>query len=93
MPAMGSFPPKQQQPDEGYSEAPLNSSVPEDISTILSTLRSPTDLPAWLAANPSILPESLKKGILIGLQSAADRRAEYHEQISHYVSSMGCQPR
>ncbi|KAI1174566.1 hypothetical protein F4777DRAFT_553602 [Nemania sp. FL0916] len=49
---METFPPPQE-PDEGYSEHPLNSSASgsmQDISTALS-LRSPADLPAWLAAH------------------------------------------
>lgn len=50
------------QPDEGYSEDPINPSVHEDLSAILSTLRSPADLPSWLASNASILPVSVKTG-------------------------------
>lgn len=50
-----------QQPDEGYSEDPINPSH-DDLSALLSTLRSPADVPSWLASNASILPVHVKTG-------------------------------
>lgn len=50
------------QPDEGYSEDPLNSTIHYDAMPTLAAPRSPSDLPAWISANASLLPMSLKKG-------------------------------
>jgi F-box and WD-40 domain protein 1/11 len=52
------------QPDEGYSEDPLNPttslSFPEksldDISTVLARLNTARDVPAWLSGALSVLP-------------------------------------
>lgn len=59
------------QPDEGYSEDPLNPTIHSDLSSALSTLRSPADLPAWLIANVSLLPAQIKTGrFLLGISRA-----------------------
>jgi F-box and WD-40 domain protein 1/11 len=51
------------QPDEGYSEDPLNSTVQHhDLSNTLSTLRTLADLPTWLEQNSYRLPVSVKTG-------------------------------
>ena len=51
----------QHQPDEGYSEEPLNPPpVSGELLSALSTLKDPRDLPAWIAANASLLPIHLK---------------------------------
>ncbi|KAK7426269.1 hypothetical protein QQZ08_007299 [Neonectria magnoliae] len=55
LPPMGPFSPAHQ-PDEGYSEDPLNPSVHQDLPAALASLRSQADLPAWLAANVALLP-------------------------------------
>jgi hypothetical protein len=52
----------QHQPDEGYSEDPLNPSLPDKLPASLSARPTPAELSAWLAANPNALPISLKKG-------------------------------
>ncbi|KAI5461987.1 hypothetical protein BGZ63DRAFT_203334 [Mariannaea sp. PMI_226] len=54
LPTMDPFSPAHQ-PDEGYSEDPLNPSVHHDLPTSLTSLRSHTDLPAWLATNANLL--------------------------------------
>lgn len=51
------------QPDEGYSEDPLNPTLHNELSTALASLRSPADLPAWLIANASLLPVQIKTGM------------------------------
>lgn len=57
---LGPFSPAHQ-PDEGYSEDPLNQTGLQDkLTAAISTLRSPADLPAWLAANASLLPLSAR---------------------------------
>lgn len=61
LPHMDTFSPSHQ-PDEGYSEDPLNPTVQNDVSSSLANLRSPLELPAWIAANAAHLPISLKKG-------------------------------
>lgn len=50
------------QADEGYSEEPINPTAHLDLPALLSTLRSPSDLPAWLATNASLLPVKIKTG-------------------------------
>lgn len=50
------------QPDEGYSEDPITPSVNHDLSALLSTLRSPADMPSWLASSASLLPVHIKTG-------------------------------
>lgn len=52
------------QPDEGYSEEPLNPEENTALVTSLATLHSPAELPAWLASNASLLPLSVKTGML-----------------------------
>lgn len=60
----------QHQPDEGYSEAPLNTMPNQDLeldespAASLSALKSPADLRAWISANATLLPISLKTGWL-----------------------------
>ena len=54
------------EPDEGYSEDPLNPSANRDTSMTLSSLRSAADLPSWLASNAASLPVSVKKGMSQG---------------------------
>lgn len=48
--------------DEGYSEDPLNPPPRNAALTSLATMRSPADIPAWLAANASALPVSIRTG-------------------------------
>lgn len=50
------------QPDEGYSEDPLNPPPHQSLADSLATLRSPADLSSWLSSNASALPLSVKKG-------------------------------
>jgi hypothetical protein len=69
---MDSFPANQQS-DEGYSEDPLNPITSGDVSGSLSTVRSVAALPAWLAANASQVPLSLKKGKFSTLTSSFRR--------------------
>ncbi|UNI15957.1 hypothetical protein JDV02_002439 [Purpureocillium takamizusanense] len=57
--AMDPFSPVHQT-DEGYSEDPLNPTSSQGPSTAISALRSPADLPSWLANNASALPTSIK---------------------------------
>lgn len=59
--AMDAFSPAHQ-PDEGYSEDPLNPPVHQSLAASLATLRSSADLPSWLASNAFALPLSVKKG-------------------------------
>ncbi|KAG5989900.1 hypothetical protein E4U43_004403 [Claviceps pusilla] len=61
---MDTFSPAQQ-PDEGYSEDPLNSPVHHSLAASLATLRSPADLSSWLTRNASILPLSIKKELTL----------------------------
>ncbi|KAG5927067.1 hypothetical protein E4U42_002654 [Claviceps africana] len=56
-----------QQPDEGYSEDPLNPPAHHSLTTSLASLRSPTDLSSWLTRNASILPLSIKKELTLTL--------------------------
>lgn len=65
---MDSFSPTAQ-PDEGYSEDPLNPLAPNSLHGPLSSLRSPADLPAWIAANGNQLPVSLKSELVLALLS------------------------
>lgn len=51
------------QPDEGYSEDPLNPMTNYDITSIPASLKTPADLPDWLLSNSSNLPTHLKKGM------------------------------
>lgn len=51
------------QPDEGYSEDPLDTSVHHDLSSALASLNSPADLRTWLVANSSLLPLQVKTGM------------------------------
>ena len=51
------------QPDEGYSEDPLNPMTNYDITSIPASLKTPGDLPDWLLSNSSNLPTHLKKGM------------------------------
>lgn len=60
------------QPDEGYSEDPLNTVKHYDIPATLSALKSPADLPAWMSEHGSSIPMSLKKGKLASLHSCLD---------------------
>lgn len=57
----GPFSPSNQ-PDEGYSEDPINTSLHSDLPSLFASLRSPADLPSWLADNASLLPVSIKTG-------------------------------
>lgn len=57
-PSMGPFSPAHQ-PDEGYSEDPLGPGLTEQLSS-LASLKSPMELPQWMAANASQLPVSVK---------------------------------
>lgn len=50
------------EPDEGYSEDPLNPPVHQSLAISLTALRSPADLQLWLASNALALPLSVKKG-------------------------------
>jgi len=54
--------PTAQQPDEGYSEDPLNPSVPISISPGIGLAgpRTAADMPAWLSRNLPGLPVSIK---------------------------------
>lgn len=60
---MDAFSPSHQ-PDEGYSEDPLNPPICRDLRGPLSTLTSIEDLPAWLTANANQVSHSLKSGEL-----------------------------
>ncbi|KAG5978290.1 hypothetical protein E4U55_006292 [Claviceps digitariae] len=64
--AMDTFSPAHQ-PDEGYSEDPLNPPVHHSLAASLATLRSPADLSSWLTRNASILPLSVKKELTLTL--------------------------
>ncbi|PTB35803.1 hypothetical protein M441DRAFT_31684 [Trichoderma asperellum CBS 433.97] len=64
-PSMGPFSPAHQ-PDEGYSEDPLGPGLTDQLSS-LATLKSPTELPQWLAANASQLPVSVKSKLAMAL--------------------------
>ncbi|KAM0425655.1 hypothetical protein ACHAPT_009187 [Fusarium lateritium] len=55
------------QPDEGYSEDPLTPTVSQDLSSALASLRSPSDLSAWLVANSSLLPLQVKTELTMAL--------------------------
>ncbi|KAF5024265.1 hypothetical protein F66182_3658 [Fusarium sp. NRRL 66182] len=55
------------QPDEGYSEDPLTPTVNHDLSTVLATLRSPSDLSTWLVANSSRLPLEVRTELTMAL--------------------------
>ncbi|KAH7312727.1 hypothetical protein B0I35DRAFT_356833 [Stachybotrys elegans] len=55
------------QTDEGYSEDPINSTAYLDLPDLLSTLRTPADLPAWLSSNASLLPVKIKKELTMVL--------------------------
>ncbi|KAI9155515.1 F-box/WD repeat-containing protein 1A [Paramyrothecium foliicola] len=55
------------QPDEGYSEDPLNPTPHFDLPVLLSTLRSPSDLPAWLASNAAVLPVKVRTELTMAL--------------------------
>ncbi|KAK9436549.1 F-box/WD-40 repeat-containing protein [Metarhizium brunneum] len=66
LPAMDPFSPAHQ-PDEGYSEDPLNPTVHHGLPASLATLRSPAELPSWLASNASALPVSVKKELTLAL--------------------------
>ncbi|CAM1500437.1 Fc.00g095990.m01.CDS01 [Cosmosporella sp. VM-42] len=65
-PPMDPFSPAHQ-PDEGYSEDPLNPTIQSDLSAALSSLRSPADLPSWLVANASLLPVQIKTELTMTL--------------------------
>ncbi|KAK5989494.1 F-box/WD repeat-containing protein 1A [Cladobotryum mycophilum] len=66
-PSIGPFSPAHQ-PDEGYSEDPLNPiSISDQIASVFSSLRSPADLPQWVAANGSLLPVSVKAKLAMAL--------------------------
>lgn len=62
---MDPFSPRQQ-PDEGYSEDPLNPSLPDNVPASLPARFTAAELSAWLAANPNALTISLRKGKAIG---------------------------
>ncbi|KAL7943976.1 WD40 repeat-like protein [Trichoderma barbatum] len=64
--AMAPFSPAHQ-PDEGYSEDPLGPTGLADQLSALATLKSPLELPQWLAANASLLPVSLKSKLAMTL--------------------------
>lgn len=53
-----------QQPDEGYSEDPLNSQDGSALLASLSSFQSPSDLAAWVARNASMFPTSVKAGMV-----------------------------
>ncbi|OAA63110.1 F-box and WD domain protein [Cordyceps fumosorosea ARSEF 2679] len=56
-----------QQPDEGYSEDPLN---PQDSSALiasLSSFQSPSDLAVWIARNASMFPTPVKAELTMAL--------------------------
>ncbi|KAG6007571.1 hypothetical protein E4U21_005769 [Claviceps maximensis] len=63
---MDTFSPAQQ-PDEGYSEDPLNTPAHHGLAASLATLRSPADLSSWLMRNASILPLTIKKELTLTL--------------------------
>lgn len=58
------------QPDEGYSEDPLNPTTNYDAPSISTSLKSPSDLPGWLS-NLSSLPDQAKKGAHANILSLA----------------------
>ncbi|RDA95953.1 hypothetical protein CP533_5931 [Ophiocordyceps camponoti-saundersi (nom. inval.)] len=58
-PAMHPFSPAHQT-DEGYSEDPLNPSLPQNLPATAPT--SLADLPMWLASNAAALPVSVRTG-------------------------------
>ncbi|KAL7785803.1 WD40 repeat-like protein [Trichoderma afarasin] len=64
--AMGPFSPAHQ-PDEGYSEDPLGPTGLADQLSTLATLKSPLELPQWLAANAALLPVSVKSKLAMTL--------------------------
>ncbi|KAL7813608.1 WD40-repeat-containing domain protein [Trichoderma aethiopicum] len=64
--AMGPFSPAHQ-PDEGYSEDPLGTTGLADQLSALASLKSPLELPQWLAANASMLPVSVKSKLAMTL--------------------------
>lgn len=68
--AMDPFSPVHQ-PDEGYSEDPLNPPAESNLLASLATLRGPSDLPTWLINNASRLPVSMKTGMRSALNSFA----------------------
>lgn len=70
-----------QQPDEGYSEDPLAPTVPHSLSAELATLRSPAELPAWLARHATVLPLSVKRGKSSGARSPDQRFLRRHEDL------------
>ncbi|PNP57450.1 hypothetical protein THARTR1_02447 [Trichoderma harzianum] len=73
--AMGPFSPAHQ-PDEGYSEDPLGPTGLADQLSTLATLKSPLELPQWLAANAALLPVSVKSSEFSPSPGAGrDRRA------------------
>ncbi|RCI14963.1 hypothetical protein L249_7009 [Ophiocordyceps polyrhachis-furcata BCC 54312] len=53
------------QTDEGYSEDPLNPSVPQSLPVTAPT--SLADLPVWLASNAATLPVSVRTELTIAL--------------------------
>ncbi|PHH88744.1 hypothetical protein CDD83_7089 [Cordyceps sp. RAO-2017] len=55
------------QTDEGYSEDPLNSSLAQNLPANFSALRSPADLPSWLASHASALPLSIRTELTMAL--------------------------
>jgi F-box and WD-40 domain protein 1/11 len=55
------------QTDEGYSEDPINPSPHFDLPVLLSTLRSPADLPSWLASNAAVLPVKIRTELTMSL--------------------------
>ncbi|KAG6088388.1 hypothetical protein E4U30_004955 [Claviceps sp. LM220 group G6] len=55
------------EPDEGYSEDPLNPPVHQSLAISLAALRSPADLQLWLASNALALPLSVKKELTLTL--------------------------
>ncbi|KAH6603772.1 F-Box/WD40 repeat protein FWD-1 [Trichoderma cornu-damae] len=65
-PTMGPFSPAHQ-PDEGYSEDPLGPTGLADQLSALAALKSPVELPQWLAANASLLPVSVKSKLAMTL--------------------------
>ena len=74
------------QPDEGYSEDPLNPSIHNDLASALSSLRSPADLSAWLISNVKLLPVQMKTGrprrmLLIQWRSANIARRVDHGSL------------
>lgn len=59
------------QPDEGYSEEPINPPVHHDLPSIFEAMKSSSDVSSWLATNAGTLPEHIRKG------TAAITRASY----------------